>query len=154
VHFVSSLLLIFFAAVIIRDDIKLFRIKNPILTQYFFALVVLQILEKQLFQQLFVGVIFLVLFTVFYLLGNTLSENAGIGFGDVKLVAVVAFGYINLNVESVERFLISLWWALLSQFILHSLYKRKFLSRMAMAPSIFLAVGLYLWAPMAIHLPQ
>lgn len=153
-HFVSSLLLIFFAAVIIRDDIKFFRIKNRILTQFFVALVILQILEKQLFQQFLVGVIFLVLFTVFYLLGNMLSENAGIGFGDVKLVAVVAFGYMNLNVESVERFLISLWWALLFQFILHSLYKRKFLSHMAMAPSIFLAVGLYLCAPMAIHLPQ
>jgi hypothetical protein len=55
---------------------------------------------------------------------------------------------------SVERFIISLWWALLFQFILHSLHKRKFLSRMAMAPSIFLAVGLYLCAPIAIHLTQ
>ena len=103
-HFVSSLLLIFFAAVIIWDDIKFFRIKNRILTQFFVALVILQILEKQLFQQFLVGVIFLVLFTVFYLLGNMLSENAGIGFGDVKLVAVVAFGYNADGLREPARF--------------------------------------------------
>lgn len=152
--FVSIVLLIIFAAVIIWDDIKLFRIKNRILAQFFVSLFILHFLQKQLFRHLITGVIFLIIFTTFYILGNIFSKNGGIGFGDVKLVAVIAFGYINLNPVSVERFIISLWWALLFQFILHSLHKRKFLSRMAMAPSIFLAVGLYLCAPIAIHLTQ
>jgi hypothetical protein len=37
---------------------------------------------------------------------------------------------------------------------LQYLQQRRFPNRIAMAPSIFLAVGLYLYAPMGLLLPQ
>jgi hypothetical protein len=44
--------------------------------------------------------------------------------------------------------------ALVAHICLHLLIYRKFPYRTAMAPDIFLASGLYLYAPIALLLPQ
>jgi len=67
---------------------------------------------------------------------------------------VLAFGYINVGYESANIFIVALWISLLIQLILEMLVRRKFSSHMAMAPSIFFAVGLYLYAPIGLLLSQ
>ena len=83
-----------------------------------------------------------------------MPRTAGIGFGDVKLISIIAFGYVDLGIRSAEVFLLSLWFALFAQLFLHLLHQGKLLPRIAMAPSIFLAGSLYLYAPMGFLLPQ
>jgi Flp pilus assembly protein protease CpaA len=154
VKFVTSALLVYFGFIIAREDLKYFRIKNWNLIKFFLTLFISHFIQKNLLHQFFVGVLFLIIFLIVHIVGNILSSKGGIGFGDVKLITVVTFGYVNLSAESFKIYFFSLWWALLFQFTLYSLYKRNFLSHLAMAPSIFLAVGLYLCAPKGLHLPQ
>jgi len=91
---------------------------------------------------------------VLYLLSNALHKSGGIGFGDVKLIGVLAFAYFDSGLRSVEIFFVSLWLALVAHICLHLLICRKFPYRIAMAPDIFLASGLYLYAPIGLLLPQ
>ena len=100
------------------------------------------------------GVSFFAIFTVLYLLSNAFDKAGGIGFGDVKLISVLALAFFDSGLRSVEIFFISLWLALVAHICLHLLIYRKFPYRIAMAPDIFLASGLYLYAPIALLLPQ
>jgi len=81
-------------------------------------------------------------------------KSGGIGFGDVKLIAVLALAFFDTGLKSVEIFFVSLWLALVTHICLHLLIHRKFPRRIAMAPDIFFASGLYLYAPIALLLPQ
>lgn len=106
------------------------------------------------FDDAFSGVVFLLIFTAIHLFGKFASRDLAIGFGDVKLISVLTFGYVDLGFRSLEIFFIALWLALLVQISLEFIRKRKFISRIAMAPSIFLATALYLYAPLGLLLPQ
>jgi Flp pilus assembly protein protease CpaA len=100
------------------------------------------------------GISFFAIFTALYLLSNAFHKAGGIGFGDVKLISVLALAFFDTGLRSVEIFFISLWLALVAHICLHLLIYRKFPYRIAMAPDIFLAGGLYLYAPIALPLPQ
>ena len=82
------------------------------------------------------------------------SNQPGIGFGDIKLMTVLAFGLIDTGIRSIEIYFLSLCCAIFLQMSFLYFHQRKFPMRMAMAPSIFFAVGLYLYAPMGLLLPQ
>jgi Flp pilus assembly protein protease CpaA len=100
------------------------------------------------------GVLYLSIFLFLYVIGIVLPIQSGIGFGDVKLISVLAFGYLHIGVRSLSIYFLSLCCACSMQIGLQYLQQRRFPNRIAMAPSIFLAVGLYLYAPMGLLLPQ
>ena len=143
-----------FALAISIEDLRNFRISNPLLGLFFLMLLTKSLFFGTFFIDAFSGLIFLLIFTIVHLLGKFVSRDLAIGFGDVKLIGVLAFGYVNLGFRSVEIFFISLWLALLAQISLEFIRKRKSISRIAMAPSIFLAIALYLYAPLGLLLPQ
>jgi Flp pilus assembly protein protease CpaA len=87
-------------------------------------------------------------------LSGRFGESGGIGFGDVKLIAVLAFAFFDSGLQSIAIFFISLWMILVAHISLYYLIYRKFPRRLALAPDIFLASGLYLYAPIALLLPQ
>jgi hypothetical protein len=103
---------------------------------------------------LLAGLQFLAVFSLLYVLSNSVRESGGIGFGDVKLVAVLAFAFFDSGVQSLAIFFIALWLALLAHTSLYFLIYRTFPRRIALAPDIFLASGLYLYTPIALLLPQ
>ena len=100
------------------------------------------------------GVLYLSIFLFLYVIGILLPIQSGVGFGDVKLVSVLAFGYLHIGVRSLSIYCLSLCCACSMQIGLQYLQQRRFPNRIAMAPSIFLAMGLYLYAPMGLLLPQ
>ena len=153
-HVAPYVILFFFAIKISIEDLRFHKIRNIHLSYFFILLCFQSILVGNLFSQLLSGLIIFTLFTTFYLVGTLISTVSGIGFGDVKLLTVLAFGFIDAGFRQIEIFLLSLWCALLLQVCLHYIYKRRLLSSMAMAPSIFLAVLLYLCAPIGLLLPQ
>lgn len=150
----STLLLSVFALLISIEDLRNFRISNPLLGLLFLMLLTKSLVFGTFFVDAFSGLIFLLIFTIVHLLGKFLSPDLAIGFGDVKLISVLTFGYVDLGFRSLEIFFIALWLALLVQISLEYMFRRKFLSRIAMAPSIFLATALYLCAPLGLLLPQ
>jgi len=97
---------------------------------------------------------FLGIFIVLYVLSNALHKSGGIGFGDVKLIAVLALGCFETGFRSIEIFFVSLWIAVMAHICLYLMMFRKYPHRIAMAPDIFLASGLYLYAPIELLLPQ
>lgn len=143
-----------FALKISTEDLRNFRIRNRDLLILLAFLLGISLIEGDFFSRLISGFIFLCIFGFVYLLSMVFTNQLGIGFGDVKLMTVLAFGFINSGASSIEIFFLSLCCALLVQISLLYLYRRKFPSRMAMAPSIFFAIGLYLYAPMGLLLPQ
>lgn len=147
-------ILLFFSIKISVEDLRFHKIRNIHLLCFFTLLCLQSILIGNLFSQLLSGLIIFTIFTTFSLVGTLISKESGIGFGDVKLLTVLAFGFIDVGIRHIEIFLLSLWCALLLQVCLHYIYKRRLPSSMAMAPSIFLAVLLYLSAPIALLLPQ
>lgn len=100
------------------------------------------------------GFQFLGVLSFLYFLSGRFGESGGIGFGDVKLIAVLAFAFFDSGLQSIAIFFISLWMILVAHVILYYLIYRKFPRRLALAPDIFLASGLYLYAPIALLLPQ
>jgi Flp pilus assembly protein protease CpaA len=143
-----------FAFKISTEDLRNFRIRNKDLLILLALLLGISLIEGDFFSRLISGFIFFCIFGFVYLLSMVFTNQLGIGFGDVKLMTVLAFGFINSGASSIEIFFLSLCCALLVQISLLYLYRRKFPSRMAMAPSIFFAIGLYLYAPMGLLLPQ
>ena len=100
------------------------------------------------------GFQFLGVLSFLYFLSGRFGESGGNGFGDVKLIAVLAFAFFDSGLQSIAIFFISLWMILVAHVILYYLIYRKFPRRLALAPDIFLASGLYLYAPIALLLPQ
>jgi leader peptidase (prepilin peptidase)/N-methyltransferase len=149
----SYLILVIFALVISAQDIKEHKIKNRKLLFYFCLLMIWSFISHSFVRQIYSGVFFLIFSVVVFLVSRRRSKD-GIGFGDVKLLTVVGFGYIDIGLQSVQAFLIALWCALVLQVVVQFLVQRKFFSHMPMAPSIFLAVGLYLCTPIGHLLPQ
>lgn len=143
-----------FALKISFEDLRNFRIRNHDLLVLFAVLLVISFIQGDFFGQMYLGLIFLCIFGLTYMLAKVLPVQTGIGFGDVKLITVLAFGFISPGVQSIKIYFLSLCCAFLVQMSLHYLQQRKFPSRMAMAPSIFSALGLYLYAPMGLLLPQ
>ena len=150
----SVLCFYIFAIVISIEDLRNFRISNRLLLVFFFVLFSDSLISGNLNRQVFSGVFFLLVFSVIHLVGRFTASKGSIGIGDIKLIGVLTFGYVNLGFRSVEIFLISLCLALLAQIGLEFIRNRKLVSRIAMAPSIFLAIALYLYAPLGLLLPQ
>ena len=153
-HLFNSLCFLIFALLISIEDLRNFRISNRVLFLYFFILFLDSLFTGEFTRHVFSGIFFLLLFSVLHLVGRFVSHEHTIGIGDIKLIGVLTFGYVHIGFRSVEIFFISLWLALLAQISLEFIRKRKFVSRFAMAPSIFLAVALYLYAPLGLLLPQ
>jgi Flp pilus assembly protein protease CpaA len=154
VHLAPYVILYFFSIKISIEDLRFHKIRNILLLNFFILLFLHSILVGNLFSQMFSGFIFFSIFTILFLVGFLIPTDSGIGFGDVKLLTVLAFGFIDVGFRQIEIYFLSLWCALFLQVCLHYIHKRKFLSPMAMAPSIFLAVWLYLCAPIGLLLPQ
>ena len=150
----ALLILIFFGFKISIQDLRTFRIKNRDVSVLFFLLSMISILQGNIASQMSAGVLYLSIFLFLYVIGILLPIQSGIGFGDVKLVSVLAFGYLHIGVPSLSIYCLSLCCACSMQIGLQYLQQRRFPNRIAMAPSIFLAVGLYLYAPMGLLLPQ
>lgn len=153
-HLAPYVILVFFSIKISIEDLRFHKIRNILLLILFGLLFLQSILVGNLFPQIFSGFVFFSMFTTFYLVASVMLTESGIGFGDVKLLTVLAFGFIDVGFRQIEIYFLSLWCALFLQVCLHYIHKRKFLSPMAMAPSIFLAVWLYLCAPIGLLLPQ
>jgi Flp pilus assembly protein protease CpaA len=148
VHLAPYVILFLFSIKISLEDLRFHKIRNILLFNLFVLLFLHSILVGDLFSQFFS------IFTTLFLVGFLIPTDSGIGFGDVKLLTVLAFGFIDVGFRQIEIYFLSLWCALFLQVCLHYIHKRKFLSPMAMAPSIFLAVWLYLCAPIGLLLPQ
>lgn len=153
-RYLSEILLALFALIISYEDLKRFRISNKVLISFLLLLSIQAALSHQIFLEFKSGLLYFFVFSFLYLLISLTSRKSRLGFGDVKLIAVIAFGYINVGYESANIFIVALWISLLIQLILEMLVRRKFSSHMAMAPSIFFAVGLYLYAPIGLLLSQ
>jgi len=154
VNFLAGFVFYYFAIQISFEDIKYFKIRNRLLLPFFYCTFVYSAFTGSFREHLLSGLMFLLLFSLLYVAGARMPRTAGIGFGDVKLISIIAFGYVDLGIRSAEVFLLSLWCALFAQLFLHILHQGKLLPRIAMAPSIFLAGSLYLYAPMGFLLPQ
>lgn len=153
-HLVSYVILFYFSIKISIEDLRLHKIRNYPLFKLLLLLLAQAILFGDFLSQIFSALIFFSIFTILFLLGSLMPTHSGIGFGDVKLLTVLAFGFIDLGFGQIGIYFLSLWCAIFLQLCLHYIHKRKFLSPMAMAPSIFLAVWLYLCAPIGLLLPQ
>ena len=150
----NFLCLLIFALLISIEDLRNFRISNHILFLYFIILFLESLFTGEFTRHVFSGIFFLLVFSVIHLMGRFASHEHTIGIGDIKLIGVLTFGFVNIGFRSIEIFFISLWLALLAQISLEFIRRRNFVSRIAMAPSIFLAVALYLYAPLGFLLPQ
>ena len=151
---VYVIIVLSFALSISIEDLKIHKIRNRKLLYFSASLVIFSVLLPKAHLDPISGVSFFAIFTVLYLLSNAFDNAGGIGFGDVKLISVLALAFFDTGLRSVEIFFISLWLALVAHICLHVLIYRKFPYRIAMAPDIFLASGLYLYAPIALLLPQ
>lgn len=144
----------YFVLVISIKDLVTHKIRNRTLLYFLSSLIAFSLFSQNAHVNPFAGACFFTIFTVLYLLSNALHKSGGIGFGDVKLIGVLAFAYFDSGLRSVEIFFVSLWLALVTHICLHLLIHRKFPYQIAMAPDIFLASGLYLYAPIGLLLPQ
>ena len=144
----------YFVLVISIKDLQTHKIQNRTLLYFLGFLIIFSVLLPNARIQPFAGVCFFVIFTVLFVVSNAVHKSGGIGFGDVKLIAVLALAFFDAGLRSVEIFFVSLWLALVTHICLHLLIHRKFPHRIAMAPDIFFASGLYLYAPIALLLPQ
>jgi Flp pilus assembly protein protease CpaA len=154
VHLAPYVILVFFSIKISIEDLRFHKIRNILLLNLLSLLLLQSILVGNLLPQIFSGFVFFSVFTTFHLVASVMRTESGIGFGDVKLLTVLAFGFIDVGFRQIEIYFLSLWCALFLQVCLHYIHKRKFLSPMAMAPSSFLAVWLYFCAPIGLLLPQ
>jgi Flp pilus assembly protein protease CpaA len=144
----------YFILVISIKDLKTHKIQNRILLYFLGFLIIFSVLLPNARIHPIAGVCFFVIFTVLFVASNAVHKSGGIGFGDVKLIGVLALAFFDTGVRSIEIFFVSLWLALVAHICLHLLIYRKFPHRIAMAPDIFFASGLYLYAPIALLLPQ
>lgn len=152
--YLSEILLVVFALIISREDLSKFRIRNRFLILFFLLLSAQSVFSHKVLSDLKSGLIYFFVACIFYLLISLHSGKSHLGFGDVKLIAVIAFGYINVGFQSACIFITALWIALMIQLFFETLARRNFPSHVAMAPSIFFAAGLYLYAPIGLLLSQ
>ena len=150
---VYVIIVLSFALSISIEDLKIHKIRNRKLLYFSASLIIFSVLPNAYMDPIS-GISFFAIFTALYLLSNAFDKAGGFGFGDVKLISVLALAFFDTGLRSVEIFFISLWLALVAHICLHLLIYRKFPYRIAMAPDIFLASGLYLYAPIAFLLPQ
>ncbi len=143
-----------FACVISLEDLKFHKIRNRKIIALFCSEILFSFSPLLGGANLLAGSVFFGIFTLLFIASNAFLASGGIGFGDVKLIAVLAVAFFDVSVRSFEIFLVSLWLALMAHICLHFLMFRKFPDRIAMAPGIFLASGLYLFAPIGLLLPQ
>jgi Flp pilus assembly protein protease CpaA len=153
-HLAPYVILFFFSIKISIEDLRLHKIRNTLLFKLFILLFLQSLLFGDLVSQILSGFVFFSIFTTLFLVGILMPTDSGIGFGDVKLLTVLAFGFLDVGFRQIGSYFLSLWCALFLQVCLHYVHKRKNLSPMPMAPSIFLAVWLYLCAPIGLLLPQ
>ncbi|MSZ37628.1 MAG: hypothetical protein F2603_00180 [Actinobacteria bacterium] len=144
----------YFAVSISIEDLRIHKIRNRKLIYLSSSLMIFSVLLPGARVDLITGFFFFTIFTFLFFLSNAFHKSGGIGFGDIKLIAVLAFAFFDTGLRSLEIFFISLWLALVGHICLHLLIYRKFPYRIAMAPNIFFASGLYLYAPTALLLPQ
>jgi len=147
-------ILSYFAISISAEDLRVHKIRNRELLYFLCLLTLFSLMPLGSDVHLLAAIEFLGTFVVFHFLGNAIHSSGGIGFGDVKLIAVLAFGYFETGLQSIEIFIISLWVAVVVHICLYLLMYRKWPYRIAIAPDIFLACGLYLYAPIGLLLPQ
>ena len=153
-HFITYFLLSFFAVLISFEDMKSHRIRNNYLLCFFSLLSVANILVGKLQDQLFSGSLMFFIFTIFYAVTLSFPKKATMGFGDIKLISVISFGYFEPTFRTFELFFLLLWLGLLIHICVLLISQRQIVTRIPMAPSIFLAAGLYLFTPIALLLPQ
>ncbi len=152
--FFENAIFLLFAIIVSIDDVKNHLIRNRKL----FAL--LGITSFSSLTSLdghvnpLAGIQYFGVLSLLYFLSGRFGESGGIGFGDVKLIAVLAFAFFDSGLQSIAIFFISLWMILVAHVSLYYLIYRKFPRRLALAPDIFLASGLYLYTPIALLLPQ
>jgi len=151
---VYVIIVLSFALSISIEDLKIHKIRNRKLLYFSASLIIFSVLLPNAYMDPISGISFFAIFTALYLLSNAFDKAGGFGFGDVKLISVLALAFFDTGLRSVEIFFISLWLALVAHICLHLLIYRKFPYRIAMAPDIFLASGLYIYAPIAFLLPQ
>ena len=147
-------ILLVFAIKISIDDVRFHKIYNKDLFLFLLILLYDSILCGDLIPQMLSVLNLFAIIIPIALFGILSTKKIGIGAGDVKLLMVLSFGFVGAQFQQIEIYFLSLWCALFLQVCLHYIHTRKFLSPMAMAPSIFLAVWLYLCAPIGLLLPQ
>jgi len=136
------------------EDLRIHKIRNSKLLNFSASLMIFSVLLPNGRMNLIAGIFFFAIFSFLFLLSNVFHKSGGIGFGDIKLISVLAFAFFDTGLRSLETFFISLWLAFVGHICLHLIIYRKFPYRIAMAPDIFFASGLYLYAPIAFLLPQ
>jgi Flp pilus assembly protein protease CpaA len=146
--------LVYFAISISVEDLRMHKIRNRKLLYFLSFLTLFSFVQFEFRVTPMASFQFLGIFIALYLLSNAIHKLGGIGFGDVKLIAVLAFGYFETGLRSIEIFFVALWIALMAHICLYLLMYRKYPHRIAMAPDIFLASGLYMYAPIELLLPQ
>ena len=144
----------YFVLVISIKDLQAHKIQNRTLLYFLGFLIIFSVLPPNARIQPISGICFFVVFTMLFVASDAVHKSGGIGFGDVKLITVLGLAFFDTGVRSIEIFFVSLWLALVTHICLHLLIYRKFPHRIAMAPDIFFASGLYLYAPIALLLPQ
>jgi len=147
-------ILFYFAISISLEDLRIHKIRNRKLLCFLCCLMLISFLPSKTHINPIASLEFFAIFTALHILSNAIHRSGGIGFGDVKLISLLAFGYFDTGLKSIEFFFISLWIAVMVHICLYSLMNRKYPHRMAMAPDIFLASGLYMYAPIGLLLPQ
>jgi hypothetical protein len=146
--------LAYFVLSISVEDLRMHKIRNRKLLYFFSFFIFFSLLPCGIHINPMAALQFLGIFIVLYVLSNALHKSGGIGFGDVKLIAVLALGCFETGFRSIEIFFVSLWIAVMAHICLYLMMFRKYPHRIAMAPDIFLASGLYLYAPIELLLPQ
>jgi Flp pilus assembly protein protease CpaA len=147
-------ILALFAVSISVEDLRIHKIRNRKLLYFLCSLTLFSFLPSRPQLNPTAAFEFFAIFIALYILSNKVHRSGGIGFGDVKLISTLAFGYFDAGFRSLQIYFISLWMAVMAHLCLYLLMHRKYPHRIAMAPDIFFASGLYMYAPIGLLLPQ
>ncbi len=150
----ENVIFLLFAVNVSIDDVKNHLIRNNKLILLIGITVLSSITSLSENVNPLAGFQFLGVLSLLYFASNRYGQSGGVGFGDVKLTAVLAFAFLDSGLKSIAIFFFSLWLILMAHVSLYYLIYLKFPHRLALAPDIFLASGLYLYTPIALLLPQ
>jgi len=81
---------------------------------------------------------------IIFLSSTTLLHFLGMGMGDLKLLVIIGLWLNSAGIPSFPLFGSLILFCLMIHFMLVSLHKRRLPRFVAMAPSIFIGLGLYL----------
>ena len=81
---------------------------------------------------------------IIFLSSTTLMHFLGMGMGDLKLLVIIGLWLNSAGIPSFPLFGSLILFCLMIHFMLVSLHKRRVPRFIAMAPSIFIGLGLYL----------